>query len=118
MIGRPAEDVIRNDVHALLHPSLAGVATCDLKRCRLNAALHGRFESGDSEETFFRDDGASFPVEYSASSIQDESGRPVGTVIMFRDVTEKRAAAVAAERERRYRPAEAQTRAQAQFLAP
>jgi len=117
MIGRPAEDVIRNDVHPLLHPSIPGVSTCDLKRCRLNAALHGRFESGDTEETFFRDDGASFPVEYSASSIQDESGRPVGTVIMFRDVTERRAAALAAENERRYREAEAQNRAKDNFLA-
>src|SRR5205085_2743704 len=100
-----------------LHPSIPGVSTCDLKRCRLNAALHGRFESGDTEETFFRDDGASFPVEYSASSIQDESGRPVGTVIMFRDVTERRAAALAAENERRYRESEAQNKAKDNFLA-
>src|SRR5919205_225948 len=57
MIGRPAEDVIRNDVHPLLHPSIPGVSTCDVKRCRLNLALHGRFDAGDIEETFFRDDG-------------------------------------------------------------
>jgi PAS domain S-box-containing protein len=117
MIGRPAEDVIRNDVHPLLHPSIPGVSTCDVRRCRLNLALHGRFDAGDIEETFFRDDGASFPVEYSASSIQDESGKPVGTVVMFRDVTEKRAAALAAENERRYREAEAQNRAKDNFLA-
>ncbi len=117
MIGRPADDVIRNDVHPLLHPSIPGVSTCDFKRCRLNAALRGKYEGDDIEETFFRDDGASFPVEYSSSTIQDESGRPVGTVIMFRDVTEKRAAALAAENERRYRESEAQNRAKDNFLA-
>jgi PAS domain S-box-containing protein len=117
MIGRPADDVIRNDVHPLLHPSIPGVSTCDHKRCRLNAALRGHLEGDDIEETFFRDDGASFPVEFSASAIQDETGRTVGTVIMFRDVAEKRAAALAAENERRYRESEAQNRAKDNFLA-
>src|SRR5207247_4263793 len=93
MIGRPADDVIRNDVHPLLHPSIPGVSTCDVKRCRLNAALRGQLEGGDIDETFFRDDGGSFPVEYSASAIQDETGRPVGTGVMCRDATEKRAPA-------------------------
>jgi PAS domain S-box-containing protein len=117
LIGRPPDDVIRNDVHPLLHPSIPGITTCDVKRCRLNTALRGRIDGNDIEETFFRDDGASFPVEYSASAIQDETGRPVGTVIMFRDVSEKRAAALAAENERRYRESEAQNRAKDNFLA-
>jgi len=117
MIGRAADDVIAHDVHPLLHPSFPGVATCDVRRCRLNSALHGQGLRTDVEESFFREDGASFPVEFSASAIQDEVGRPLGAVIMFRDVSEKRAAALAAESERRYREAEAQNRAKDNFLA-
>jgi signal transduction histidine kinase len=49
--------------------------------------------------------------------MHDEEGKTVGSVITFRDVTEKRAAAVAAENERRYREAEAQNRAKDNFLA-
>src|SRR5204862_564411 len=44
-------------------------------------------------------------------------GQTLGVVITFRDVTEKRAAAQAAENERRYREAEAQNRAKDNFLA-
>jgi PAS domain S-box-containing protein len=117
MIGREADDLIGRNVHPLLHPSFPGVATCDVRRCRLNAALQGRAPRGDMEESFFRDDGASFPVEYSASAIQDEAGKPAGVVIMFRDVSEKRAAALAADNERRYRESEAQNRAKDNFLA-
>jgi len=117
MIGRTAEEVVGNEVHPLLHPSFPGVATCDVRRCRLNAVLRGKMQHGDAEESFFREDGASFPVEFSASAIQDEVGRPLGAVIMFRDVSEKRAAALAAESERRYREAEAQNRAKDNFLA-
>ena len=48
---------------------------------------------------------------------RDENGSKVGSVITFRDVTEKRAAALAAENERRYREAETQNRAKDNFLA-
>jgi signal transduction histidine kinase len=56
-------------------------------------------------------------VEFRVSPMQDEYGNAVGSVITFRDVTEKRAAALAAENERRYREAEAQNRAKDNFLA-
>src|SRR5205823_10272296 len=67
--------------------------------------------------TFFRDDGNSFPVEFCASPMFDDDGHTIGSVITFRDVTEKRAAAAALENERRYREAEAQNRAKDNFLA-
>src|SRR5437763_14448924 len=117
MIGHDASDVIGHEVHPLLHPSFPGVATCNIARCSLNAALHGDAVQDGVTDTFFREDGGSFPVEFSASSMRDEHGNPIGSVITFRDVSEKRAAALAAENERRYREAEAQNRAKDNFLA-
>ena len=117
MIGRAAGAVIGHEVHPLLHPSFPGVATCDIEDCSLNSALRGDCVRDEVADTFFRDDGASFPVEFSASPIHDEEGQAVGCVITFRDVTEKRAAALAAENERRYREADAQNRAKDNFLA-
>lgn len=117
MIGRSAGEVIGHEVHPLLHPSFPGVATCDVSRCALNIALHGDRVRDELADTFFREDGASFPVEFSASPMHDEDERTIGSVITFRDVTEKRAAAAAAENEQRYREAEAQNRAKDNFLA-
>ncbi|PYQ53011.1 MAG: hybrid sensor histidine kinase/response regulator [Acidobacteria bacterium] len=117
MIGRDPEDVTGRDIHSVLHPSVPGVATCDERQCSLYNALHGQRPRDEVEATFFRDDGTSFPVEFHVSPIQDESGNSLGSVITFRDVTEKRAAAQAAENERRYREAEAQNRAKDNFLA-
>src|SRR6185436_4356928 len=62
-------------------------------------------------------DGSSFPVEFSASPMRDEDGDLVGSVITFRDVTERRSAALAAEAERRLQESEAQNRAKDNFLA-
>ena len=117
MIGRKAEEIAGNDIHNLVHPVFPGVLTCDVARCRLRAVVHGEPAYDEIEENFFRPDGTSFPVEFCASPMRDEEGELLGSVITFRDVTEKRAAAQAAEAERRYREAEAQNHAKDNFLA-
>ncbi|HKR66657.1 MAG TPA: ATP-binding protein [Thermoanaerobaculia bacterium] len=117
MIGRSPDEVVGTDFHTLVHPTFPGVLTCDVARCRLYAVVHGEPLYEEAQETFFRDDGTSFPVEFSASPMRHEDGELLGSVITFRDVTEKRAAAMAAEVERRYREADAQNRAKDNFLA-
>ena len=117
MIGRAQTEISGVDIHKLVHPAFPGVSTCDIARCRLYAVVHGEPAYEEITETFFRKDGTSFPVEFCASPMRDEAGDLLGSVITFRDVTEKRAAALAAEAERRYREAEAQNRAKDNFLA-
>lgn len=117
MIGRASEEIRGKDIHALLHPQFPNVRTCDAADCRLHDATRGDFMRREVEDVFFRADGTSFPVEFQTSPIVDDDGKPLGSVVTFRDVTEKRAAALAAESERRYREAEAQNRAKDNFLA-
>ncbi|HUJ13524.1 MAG TPA: ATP-binding protein [Thermoanaerobaculia bacterium] len=117
MVGRHPDDLTGRDIHALLHPAIPGVATCDVRHCPFYAALRVERVHDDVEDTFFREDGTSFPVEFRVSPMHDDDGRRIGSVITFRDVTEKRSAALAAENERRYREAEAQNRAKDNFLA-
>ena len=117
MMGRRADEITGHKIHELLHPAFPGVTTCDIGRCSLNAALRGDRAHDEMADTFFRGDGTSFPAEFRASPMHDEEGRAVGSVLTFRDVTEKRAAALAAENERRYRESELQNRAKDNFLA-
>ena len=117
MIGRRVDEIRGTDIHTLVHPVFPGVLTCDISRCRLHAVVHGEPAYDEIQETFFRADGTSFPVEFCASPMREENGDLRGSVITFRDVTEKRAAALAAEAERRYQEAEAQNHAKDNFLA-
>jgi PAS domain S-box-containing protein len=117
MIGRAPSEVSGADIHGLVHPIFPGVLTCDPSTCRLRAVVHGDPSYDEIEDTFFRTDGTSFPVEFCASPMRDIGGELLGSVITFRDVSERRAAAHAAEAERRYREAEAQNRAKDNFLA-
>jgi PAS domain S-box-containing protein len=117
MIGRDPREITGTDIHTLVHPVFPGVRTCDIAQCRLHAVVHGEPAYDEIEDTFYRADGTSFPVEFSASPMRDLGGELLGSVITFRDVTERRAAAHAADAERRYREAEAQNRAKDNFLA-
>ena len=117
MIGQKAEVIAGTDIHSVVHPVFPGVLTCNPEKCRLFAVVHGDPAYDEIEETFFRSDGTSFPVEFCASPMRDIDGELLGSVITFRDITERRAAALAQEAERRYHEAEAQNRAKDNFLA-
>ncbi|HEX9984825.1 MAG TPA: ATP-binding protein [Thermoanaerobaculia bacterium] len=117
MIGRTQEEIAGQEFHALVHPIFPGLRTCHVEECQLYAVVHGRPARDELEDLFYREDGTNFPVEFSASPMRDEEDQHLGSVITFRDVTEKRAAALAAEAERRYRESEAQNRAKDNFLA-
>ena len=116
MIGRTAGRLVGVDLHAMLHPS-GTEEFGGRERCRLHAALAGEQTRELRDDTFYRFDLTSFPVEYSATPMLDDEGKNIGTVLTFRDVTERRAAAMAKENERRYKEAEAASKAKDDFLA-
>ena len=116
-LRRTLPELRANDLHALVHPTFPGVMTCDPTQCLFRSAVRGELAREDVEETFFREDGRSFPAEFSVSPIHDENQKSIGAVLIFRDVATKRSAAQAAEAERRYHEAESQNRAKDNFLA-
>src|SRR5688500_16642555 len=117
MMGRRVEEMMGTDVHATIHPLLPGVITCVSADCPLFNATRSTHQVEATEDIFFRSDGTTFPAEFSVAPMRDHDGTAVGAVLTFRDLSEKRAAALAAEAERRYREAEAQNRAKDNFLA-
>ena len=117
MMGRRVEEMMGKDVHTTIHPLLPGVITCVSADCPLFNATRSTHQVEATEDIFFRHDGTTFPAEFSVAPMRDHDGTAVGAVLTFRDLSEKRAAALAAEAERRYREAEAQNRAKDNFLA-
>ncbi len=117
LLGRRGSEIVGQNFHSLVHPIFPGVITCNASDCTLYEELHDGQTHDCSEDTFFRPDGRSFPVEFSVARMSEDDGSPRGSVITFRDISERRAAALAAEAERRYREAEAQNRAKDNFLA-
>lgn len=90
MLGYSRDDLIGVDTHSLIHGTRADGTPYPMDECR----IYNAFRSGETcrgvTETAWRNDGSSFPAEYSAQPIR-ERGEITGAVLLFRDVTEARA---------------------------
>ncbi|MBF0157245.1 MAG: response regulator [Magnetococcales bacterium] len=128
MLARDAAEVIGHPVHPLAHHSYPDGKPYPQEACPMwHALVYGRPARVD-HEFLWRKDGTSFPTEYAAVPIRLE-GEVVGSVVTFRDVTERHQAEVTTlnmlmelERERELaeelrKKAEAATRAKSDFLA-
>ncbi|WP_200248484.1 PhnD/SsuA/transferrin family substrate-binding protein [Lamprobacter modestohalophilus] len=68
------------------------LATAD-EDCPVYATFRDQRPRFVEDDLFWRRDGSCFPVEFSTTPIRDERGNTVGSVVVFRDITERREAA-------------------------
>ncbi|WP_295520164.1 PAS domain-containing sensor histidine kinase [Limnohabitans sp. Rim8] len=94
MIGLEPQQVLGQNMHVLTHHSHGDGSHYQLDDCPIyNAFRQGQPCRIDSE-VFWRQDGSSFPVEYSSSPVFDQ-GQVRGAVVTFVDITERKRAEAA-----------------------
>jgi PAS domain S-box-containing protein len=91
MLGITLSDLEAKSIHETIHHSYADGTPWPEADCANTQAMRRGESFATVNDTFWRRDGTSFPVEYSSTSIFDEDGSQRGAVVMFRDVTERRA---------------------------
>jgi len=91
MLGRTLSELRGSSIHALIHHSDASGAPLPEADCPLGIALRRGDSYAANDDTFWRLDGTYFPVEYSATAMFDEDGNKAGAVLIFRDITERKA---------------------------
>ena len=91
MTGYTAEELRSKPLHDLIHHHYPDGRPYPMAECPIDHALPENFDVRAHEDLFFRKDGTSFPVLCAASPIV-KGGRPVGTVVEVRDVTERKQA--------------------------
>ncbi len=91
MIGFEPQQVLGQNMHILTHHSHDDGSVYPMDDCPIyNAFRQGQPCRIDSE-VFWRQDGSSFPVEYSSYPVFDQ-GRVLGAVVTFVDITERKRA--------------------------
>jgi PAS domain S-box-containing protein len=83
MMERTESELIGCKVHELLHPPASG--------CDANCLTHRAFQTAEGasgQDVYFRGNGRSFPVEFSLMPMVEE-GAPVGSVLSFRDISQR-----------------------------
>lgn len=91
ILGYQAEELLGQDMHELIHDRFPDGSPYPVESCPIYRAFHAGETVRTADEVFWRKDGTAVPVEYSSSPIC-ERGVPVGAVIAFSDITDRRRA--------------------------
>ena len=89
MTGHDQAEILGRSTHDLVHHHHADGRPYPVSECPVHATLQEGTTRRVADEVYWRKDGTSFPVEYSATPIE-EDGTVTGAVVIFRDVSERR----------------------------
>lgn len=90
ILGWQSEEVLGQQGHAVHHHSHADGSTYAPEECPIYAALKDGEVHRVDDEVFWRSNGQPVPVEYTSTPILKD-GEPDGAVIVFRDISERKA---------------------------
>ena len=86
MLGTTSAKLVGNEMHALVHHTKSDGSPYPVDECPIYATISQGTTAREVDETFWRADGTSLPVEYASTPIR-ERGRVVGAVVSVRDVS-------------------------------
>jgi PAS domain S-box-containing protein len=89
MLRCSREDLIGRDLHAAIHHTRPDGTPYPAEVCPIRTVLRTGEPKRGRDETLYRPDGSSFPIEFSAHPIRRD-GRCDGVVVTFIDITEKK----------------------------
>lgn len=89
MFGWPSKELIGRPAHVTIHHHRADGSPYPPECCPIYRTLLDGQTRESANEVFFRCDGSSFPVEYTASAVRDNSGAITGVAVTFNDVTKR-----------------------------
>ncbi len=92
MFDRDAQEMIGQPAHALMHHTRADGSPHPQSECPIYATLHDGVARRIEDDVFWRKDGGSFPVAYTATPEFDTAGNIDGVLVSFRDISMRKQA--------------------------
>jgi two-component system sensor histidine kinase/response regulator len=89
MLGFEADEVIGQQIHALVHHTHADGTAYPIEDCPMHQTLTRGTSAKIDDEILLRKDGSHFPVEYSSVPIV-QNGSVTGSVVVFSDITQRK----------------------------
>ncbi len=91
MLGHPREALLGRSLHEIVHHTRPDGKPYPREECPIDAVLANGEPRRGMDEFFFRADGSSFPIEFSAQPVR-RSGKSDGMVLTFTDISERKKA--------------------------
>jgi PAS domain S-box-containing protein len=89
MLGYSEDELFGTPMHALVHYAYPDGSDYPRETCHMYLTTQDGQARTITDEVLWRKDGSSFPVEYTTTPIHKD-GALVGTVVVFRDITERK----------------------------
>ena len=91
MLGFEADELIGQKIHQLIHHTRPDGTPYPVEECPMHQSLTQGVTGSHDDEVLWRKDGTSFPAEYTSVPIR-KNGSIAGTVVVFRDISERKEA--------------------------
>jgi PAS domain S-box-containing protein len=91
MLGFEADELIGQKIHPLIHHTRPDGSPYPIEECPMHHSLIRGTIGNRDDEVLWRKDGSAFPVEYTSVPIR-KNGSIAGTVVVFRDISERKEA--------------------------
>lgn len=98
MTGWRAYELIGSQQHELLHHTRSDGSHFPFHDCPIYRTFTDNQARFIDDDLFWRKDGSSFPVEYSSTPIRGEDNQAIGSVVVFRDISQRKLAWEAARK--------------------
>ncbi|WP_170151596.1 PAS domain-containing sensor histidine kinase [Microvirga subterranea] len=93
LTGYTLPETLGRPLHEVIHHTRPDGSHFPLEECAIDRAFPEEHQT-QGEEVFVHKDGSFYPVAFTASPIQDEGSRPIGTIIEVRDIRAEKQAQV------------------------
>lgn len=91
ILGRKADELLGQPMHKLLHHTKPDGSDYPAHNCPIYAAFKDGAVHHVDDEVFWRNDGTSFPVDYTSTPIYKDE-KLSGAVVVFKDISERKKA--------------------------
>jgi len=114
MVSYELDEIVGKEIHPIIHHSHEDGSHYPVEECPMYKSFTDGVGHFISDEVLWRKDGTAFPVEYTSVPIM-QGGNILGSVVLFRDITERKKAET--ELNEAKEVAESATQAKSDFLA-
>jgi len=92
LTGWSNKELIGQKQHQFIHHTYEDGSPHPEEKCPVHLTMKDQMSRFIDDDIFWKKDGTSFPVEYSSTPIKDHTGKILGSVVVFRDTSERKQA--------------------------